>query len=267
MKHNSMNKPLVCMQAHSDYYARTILNRADPIIIQDFNLKSITANSAKISFVVDDKFDKYIWKYSLTNLKTAKTGSDTGISVESKTPEVLLSGLTPNSPYSLKLIAVDKNNTVNTIKAPDFRFYTKQDYPEPVSEVFFDAEKLQVSFKSPNSWGSTSDRNKGYTVKILVNGYEKASSNSLIPYKKTSGIIKADVSSLFKTVTLNHGDTIQIELTAWTIDEQGTKVCAQTGGESTAPIYIRAKQPFINKIFLSLDKNYQRAALYLNLDK
>lgn len=243
-----------------------ILNGADPVVIQDFAVKTIGSCSATISFVVDKGFKNYNWTYNLTNLRTAKAElSNKKFSVNSEKPELALADLTPNEPYSVELIATDKKNTANVIKTPGFRFYTAQDYPGPVSDITFNKEKAQVSFKPPTSWGAAANRSKGYTVKILVNGYEKATSDSLIQYKNTTNLTTANIASLLDNVSTEHGDTIQVEISAWTVDNQSRKICAQTGGETSAPTFVSTNKTFIDKIFLSLSDGYQRALVYLNL--
>ena len=246
----------------------TLLNGADPVIIQDFGVKAVGSSSATISFSVDDNFKGYNWTYNLTNLRENKAEmKNKKFTINSKKPDLALTGLTPNEAYSLELIATDKKNSANVIKAPGYRFFTAQDYPGPVSSITFNQEKSQVSFKPPASWGSATNRSKGYTIKILVNGYEKASSDSLIAYKNTTNLTTVNISSLLNKVTTKPGDTLQVELSAWTVDNQSKKICAQTGGETSAPTFISVDKTFIDKIFLSLSEGYQKALVYLNLTR
>jgi surface antigen len=136
-----------------------------------------------------------------------------------------VNNLIPNKNYTLSLVAEGDGET-KIIKKLSFK--TLQSFPESIKKIELAAKdaklpndtlQLTTSPSQPDFgyWGTTENKNCGYTIQLIVNGNIKK---------------EKEVGSLPKTFTIsayfNHkvkvGDIIQIGIRTWVKDDVGKKV-------------------------------------------
>ncbi len=242
-----------------------VVNDAEQVAVKELTavssltLKNVSTNSASINIEINENFNTYSWFYDVINLKTGKSEISDTILIEKTSTELVLKSLKPNTAYSVTLTA--KDELKNEVRTPGFIFNTQQEYPSVVKNVTFDMCTGKVSFEPVMTTAPNSDSTRGYKVSIYVNGYEQISNDVLISYSSSS----TNVANLLNNLSLQNGDTIQVGIAACILDTEANYIFSPAGPSLSKPIYIRAEQPLIDKMFLKLDNVHKRALFYNNI--
>lgn len=232
----------------------------------EIDLKASAETSAEFE-VKAVKAASYTWKYQLIDLiqatKTPIKKLDT-----SKLKCISIDGLTPYTPYSLKIIA--ENDYLQS--SQQVFFSTLQEKPGAIRDLavtfnnaLLEKKSCEVSFTPPKTWGECGiSQNKGYRTSLIINGKVIAFSDTLIKYKKADkNVTKKIALTDFKLpdidFTLNYTDIVQIGIQTWIKDSRSNKIILNSDYlQCSKPLYLCYQLKPVDNIYLNtLDKHKQ----------
>lgn len=218
-----------------------------------------TEASAKVSLLKDKECN---WSYTLTDLTNDSLIADELTVLSADLDNIKLTGLTPYTPYALKI-------TANSQSSQQLFFSTIQDYPEPIENLdcAFDLDRCscEIKFNSPASWGSYSSfRTIGYRTCLVINGKAALYSDDLI--KPSANIINTtkQLSDFNGFNTICYGDILQIGVQTWVKTAGGKLILSRDGMTCSQPFYVKGPLVSIDKVKMKINDNFKRIAIWLN---
>ena len=243
-----------------------------PTLIKSISVKSASYDSVTLTLKTSEHYSVYNWHYNLTNLNTGKVKNKKELSVKAKKTNFMINELSPNSDYLITIVALDKDK--NEIILPDFIFSTKANAPKSIKNLTFTLDdtdlskaKCTISFSPPSSWGSYDDntKSKGYSIALYSNGIQKGKSDTLIAFgtaKKTMAF--AELLSKLNVKNVTYNDIVQISVTPWILDTDGTYIYAEDLARSTEPMFLARASNIknINNFFLKTSDSFKRITIF-----
>lgn len=202
--------------------------------------------------------------------------SKIGISPPMDTTNFNITGLVPNSSYSIEIGCTQKGDSTetSTILTPKILFVTKQDFPKEISTVKLsghpyvdNSKQIYITFSSVSDWGywgSQINSKKGYRISLLVNGNPVLQRDNLPLNLSEQSKLTFTLDKLLKNsnVKLLPNTSIQIGVQPW-VSVSDTLIIDEESLTSSNSLYIRYVLPEIDKAFLKANNKYYRAILHL----
>lgn len=220
------------------------------ILIRKFSAVSASETGAEIEINTNRNFNDYSWSYRLTIMNTAKQLPDQKLAMTETKTILKLSNLTPNTAYSLELLAEDRFK--NIVKSPSIIFNTLQSSRNQVKNLIFDYSTGELSFEAP-----INSTNNQYRVSVIINGCEYVYSDKVLK-NSSGGKITESIMDLLSKVTIKEGDFIQIGVAPVVKDSESILMSYST------PIYIRTTLQPVSNVFLRVKDNYTKAIIFFN---
>ena len=230
----------------------------------------LTAVSPTTATITISSANKKSRKYSYTDAYNSFIKT---VDMSATESTINLADLEPGMSYLVKITATGDSYVAERQVA----FETPQELPESVQalSVSFNAGTLlnktcTIKFSAPKSmWGTYNyeNRTKGYRISLLINGKVVASSDSLLKYSSASTSVSKtfSLSELIgsKSVSAAYGDSIQVGIQTWVKDEFGNILLSDTGLICSAVQYLAHYLTLVDKIFLKISGNFNRALLHM----
>ena len=239
-----------------DTFSKSIEN----VLIRGLSVLDIAPTSANIELSVGENFNKYSWKYNLSDIKTNKAFDSKKVQVSTEKTKIVLENLSQNTSYTFELLAEDQFK--NSVKSPKIVFTTARDYPSSIEKISYNYSTNKVTFTKPSSWGNISAKSKGYALSIVVNSKEVFRNNNFVSDTTSSSVTKSIANEL-SSVKLKEGDLLQIGIEPWVETSSGGRVYANTKPKYSKPVYIEPYYFTIDKIFVKADDKHEHTILYL----
>jgi hypothetical protein len=193
----------------------------EKVYIDDFKVTKYADNltTATISFLQYN-----CAKASYRILQDKHEGDEYSINISDTFVTFDVSNLIPNKNYTVELTAVSGNDEKVVKK---LTFTTPQSYPKSVKKIELELadnklhnNKVKLTTEPISDWGHWKKNDHGYILQLIVNGKVK-SEKVLSSIGKTS-IFKLD--AYFENYEAKLGDTIQIGIRTWVLDDNGNKI-------------------------------------------
>jgi surface antigen len=145
--------------------------------------------------------------------------------------------LLPNTTYKIKIEVVgeSENDKITDI----LEFTTPQDFPRSVTSISLSATDTKLpssnfllTAKPSSYWGYWKKYGYGYNVLLIING-EIVSQKSVKTLQKSWNFSLKDIFSKYNLAT---GDSLQIGIQPWVIDNKGNKIYVESGFKASESI-------------------------------
>jgi hypothetical protein len=244
----------------------TTLLKNDTVI----DIVDISSTSASIDIKTTNSIFDYDCYFTVNAINNEKDILITN-SILIQDGKTAIKDLVPNNAYRLSIFAKLTNKASDKDPCLFSKiFCTAQDYPGSPTDLNFsiNTDNYVISFTPPSDWGmyAKSRANKGYRVSLVINGDIIAYLDDLISYGSNSYRGNKSLEALFKlpidSTALHYGNSLQIGIQSWVLDETNNLILDSALPKCTRPIYLDWPLELIDRLYIDINSDFKRAVLY-----